>query len=168
VVSLWTELRTQLVPDGNCLGGLVHSFNDQLAIVGNYIQNMGGIIDYNGSDNFEPSGDDDTGYDEYDNRGFVLPGAHPDQVANEEWFGLVDAERSPKFAYDALRELWVTVPDVRIELLAPVNGSPQARLSFTGTLQSSEDGQNWNDVIPQPTSPWVIPVQTNQQIYRAY
>jgi len=35
-------------------------------------------------------------------------GPFPDQVFNEEWWGLVDIERSTRPAYDSLRQVFLT------------------------------------------------------------
>ena len=75
-------------------GGVVFNFNDQLWKVGNYNVGLGGLVNYTAGD---------TSYNTYNPDGFVVPGGHPDGVANEEYFGLVDADRNPKQVYQALR-----------------------------------------------------------------
>ena len=42
--------------------------------------------------------------------GFVLVGGHPDDVANEEYFGVVDADRNPKEIFFKLRKTLREIP----------------------------------------------------------
>ncbi|HDZ76882.1 MAG TPA: hypothetical protein ENH41_02210, partial [Candidatus Omnitrophica bacterium] len=93
---LWNEITNQLssvYPDALCLGGLIHEFNDELWKVGCFHTGLGDpfpqlaeFVDYNNN----------TSYDEYNTQGFALYGGHRDNVANEEYFGVVDADRNPK------------------------------------------------------------------------
>ena len=48
-----------------------------------------------------PPGTQDTG-------GVVAPGQQPDHFANEEWFGVVRIDRSPRPAYGALRDAFAS------------------------------------------------------------
>lgn len=89
-----------------CLGAVIHGFNDQLLWAGNYNMGMGGIIDYNGPDGIHLTADDDSSYDEYNTEGFYMPGSHPDNVSNEEYFGLVDADRDYKLAFHEIAARW--------------------------------------------------------------
>jgi hypothetical protein len=41
-----------------------------------------------------------------DTTGFANQGVAPDQFANEEWWGIVDADRKPRAAYQALKETY--------------------------------------------------------------
>jgi len=100
-LGLWGEISGQLsakFPQKQCLGGLVHEFNDSLWKVGSYHVSLGGLVDYNSPERCS--------YKEYDSEGFYLPGGHPDDVANEEYFGVVDANRQPKQAFFKLQEYY--------------------------------------------------------------
>ncbi|MFH1094293.1 MAG: glycoside hydrolase family 2 TIM barrel-domain containing protein [Candidatus Omnitrophota bacterium] len=102
VIVLWDDITKNLSAvdaDKICLGGLVHEFNDSLWKVGSYHVNLGGTVEYE---------DPDQGYsyEEYNTQGFVLIGGHPDDVANEEYFGIVDAQRRPKKIFYELKEYY--------------------------------------------------------------
>jgi len=100
-IKLWKELTGYLSafdPSKPCAGGLIHEFNDELWKVGSYHMNLGGMVDYEGRGTKD--------YKEYNNDGFILKGGHPDGVANEEYFGVVTADRKPKKAYELLRNYY--------------------------------------------------------------
>jgi hypothetical protein len=44
--------------------------------------------------------------DSHDTGGFANPGVAGDQFANEEWWGIVDVDRNPRQAYQALQEAY--------------------------------------------------------------
>ncbi len=101
-IKLWEEIVPQLSAlnsEGYCLGGLIHSFSDTLYKVGSYHLGLGGLIDYYSFLERES-------YMEYNSEGFYLSGGHPDDVANEEYFGLVDADLKPKKAYWLIGEFY--------------------------------------------------------------
>lgn len=101
-LSLWKEIEPELSainPKRWCLGGTIHSFNDCLWKSGSYHSGLGGLVDYHDSD-------ERFSYRRYDTEGFHLPGSSPDNVLNEEYFGIVDAERKPKEAYWKLKEYY--------------------------------------------------------------
>ena len=131
--SLWQELAQHLSSVNlveQAVGGLVHTFNDELWKVGSYHVGLGGLVPYDGPDGIPGTADDDTSYDEYNADGFVL-GAHPDGVANEEYFGLVDADRAPKQAFTTLQGISQALPP---PLLSPIGShtvNENARLTFT-------------------------------------
>ncbi len=100
-LGLWREIERNLStndPTRQCLGGIVHEFNDSLWKVGSYHVGLGGLIDYNSQERCS--------YYIYNTEGFYLPGAHPDDVANEEYFGIVDAARKPKKIYFELQKYY--------------------------------------------------------------
>lgn len=100
--SIWWDIIKHLSigsSDEYCLGGLVHEFNDELWKSGNYTVGLGGLFDYNDKDKKHS-------YDDYDDEGFTWAGAPFDKVMNEEHFGLVNADRKPKVAYDILKQDW--------------------------------------------------------------
>lgn len=93
-IGLWNQIKARLSRDKEteyCVGGLVHEFNDELWKVGNYHVGLGGL------------NDSPTSYNQQDPEGLYLPGAHPDNVNNEEFYGMVktDSEnrRVPKEAF---------------------------------------------------------------------
>ncbi|MBP7216796.1 MAG: hypothetical protein KBA46_05880 [Candidatus Omnitrophica bacterium] len=167
--SLWRLVQSHLsggATQESCLGGLVHEFNDELWKVGNYNVNLGGIIDYANNNS----------YYEYNPEGFLLFGAAPDNVLNEEHFGLVDAYRQPKQAYARMKALWSAPVDttapvgtIRINSNAQYTISKNVTLTLAATdagsgmgngaqMRLSNDGQSWSDPEAYVTSkPWVLP-----------
>ncbi len=122
--KLWSEIEDNLSAKDaakSCLGGTVHQFQDQLWKVGNFNIGLGGLVDYDGpddaSDTPEHRKDDDTSYDDYNAEGFIANGAAPDNVLNEEYFGLLTADRMPKDAF-------VTLTNKYIELSTPIFTQP--------------------------------------------
>ncbi len=108
-IGLWQELKKQLSTvnkNGQAVGGLIHEFNDELWKVGSFIVGLGGLVDYDGPDNIASTADDDTSYDDYNSEGFYGLGAQPDNVFNEEYFGVVDANRVPKPIYWQLKNFY--------------------------------------------------------------
>ena len=106
-LRLWKEIERNLSKfnrKNSCLGGLMHEFSDELWKVGSYHVGVGGLVNYRGPDNIDGTPDDDTSYDEYNTEGFYLPRAHPDNVANEEYFGMVSSSRQPKQVFYKLRK----------------------------------------------------------------
>ncbi len=83
-----------------CQGGLVHEFNDELWKVGSYHTGLGGLIAY---------GPAEHSYDQYNCEGISIGESHPDRVANEEYFGMVDADRRPKQVFNALRDEFAAI-----------------------------------------------------------
>ncbi|MCX5697072.1 MAG: putative Ig domain-containing protein, partial [Candidatus Omnitrophica bacterium] len=108
--SLWGEIKGHLsaLKSGElCLGGLIHEFNDELWRGGNYNISLGGIYNYNGPDGISGTADDDHSYDQYNADGFEAIGGSPDNVLNEEYFGLVNADRQPKPAYSTMKDAYI-------------------------------------------------------------
>jgi hypothetical protein len=88
VLGLWAAIRSELssiAPAGRVLGGTVFSFVDE----------WNKVLPADGGD-----------FARHDVAGRLTtwnPAAHPDGFANEEYFGLVDIDRRPRLAFDALR-----------------------------------------------------------------
>lgn len=102
IIALWDEIVNNLsaiYEDKLCLGGLVHEFNDELWKVGCYHVSMGGMIDYENPDQMYY-------FQEQNPGGFVLQAGHPDDVANEEYFGVVNAQRQPKQIFYVLQDYY--------------------------------------------------------------
>jgi len=104
--SLWQDILSHLsIGSANeyCLGGLVHEFNDELWKVGNFNIGLGfaGALD-TGYFHYATN----HSYDDYNSEGFTWAGAPFDGVMNEEYFGLVSADRQPKIAYNVLKQDW--------------------------------------------------------------
>lgn len=88
--GLWTEIKNNFSAvnaDKICVGGIIHEFNDELWKVGCYHAGLGGI------------GTGGNGYELYSSEGFYISGGHPDNVANDEYFGVVDADRNTKSVF---------------------------------------------------------------------
>ena len=99
VMAMWGELEQHRATASNaelCNGGLVFEFNDELWPVGNFHAYLGDLVDYN-------SPDGSIAYRLYNGEGFVV-WAQPDSVSNEEYFGIVDADRNPKQLYTRLAQ----------------------------------------------------------------
>jgi hypothetical protein len=99
---LTREIRANLSADDPgkvSLGGTMHTFNDCLWKVGSYHAGLGGLVEY-----FDPV--EGVSYGSYNNEGFHLPGSSQDGIMNEEHFGVVDAGREPKEAFEVLKELY--------------------------------------------------------------
>jgi len=97
-LGLWKEIETHLAvlnPGQLCQGGLTHEFKDEIWKVGSYHVGLGGLIDYKSGEH---------SFDEYNCEGVSIGASHPDHVANEEYFGMVDANLKPKKAYYVLRD----------------------------------------------------------------
>ncbi len=106
VIKLWKEIMPHLSatnPNGVCVGGLVHEFNDSLWKVGSYHVGLGGLVNY-----YSPEAQAHT---RQDTEGTYLPGSHPDDVSNEEYYGVVDKDRNPKRIYWSLKEHYSTFGD---------------------------------------------------------
>ena len=109
--SLWLEIAGHLSAFNSGelnLGGFIFQFNDSLWKVGNYNVGLGGVVNYNGPDGIPGTPDDDTSYDEYNTEGFILPGPL-DQIFNEEYYGLVNADRAPKQSFLVLQNSYKTI-----------------------------------------------------------
>ena len=100
-LGLWSEIEKHLSaidPTQQCLGGIIHEFSDELWKVGSFHASLGDLVDYYSSEAHA--------YQEYNSQGYYLSGAHPDNIANEEYFGVVDADRVPKKAFWVLKEYY--------------------------------------------------------------
>ncbi len=102
IIPLWDEIAenlSSLYENKFCLGGLVHEFNDELWKAGSYHVSLGGVIDYENPEQMYC-------FEEQNTEGFVLQRGHPDAVANEEYFGVVNAQRRPKQIFYVLQEYY--------------------------------------------------------------
>jgi len=118
VIGLWDEIKGNLSaynPKKVCVGGLVHAFNDVLWKVGCYHVFLGGLVDYNSSA-------EGRSYGTYNTEGYYLKGAAPDDVLNEEYFGVVDAERNPKEIFFELKRYYGELGDAE-QITKASNGS---------------------------------------------
>jgi len=133
VLNLWSEISSNLscyFPEKLCLGGLVHEFNDELWKVGNYHVGLGGLV--------EPA---DTSYDEYNTQGITSQG-NPDGVANEEYFGIFEADRTPKVIFNYLKQYYATlipIPPSSLEAKVILAPSPQLHYVVLNWADNSEN-----------------------------
>jgi len=100
-ISLWNDLAENLSisgPTNPCLGGTLHTFNDHLWKVGSFHVNLGDLVSCDVSDNSDSCR-------KYNVEGFYL-NSSPDDVMNEEYFGIVNADREPKKAYWRLKSFY--------------------------------------------------------------
>lgn len=119
LLGLWQELRPQLSalnPAGPVVGGFVHSWNDMLWKVGNFHVQLGQPREWY---------DGNTSYDGYNTEGFLLPGSHPDSIGNEEYFGVVNADRLPKQLFARLQEFYGAL-------------SPPSGLAISGSIREAD------------------------------
>ena len=159
--ALWQKIVTRLsakYAGEYGLGGVVFEFNDELWKVGNYHVGLGGIVNYAS----------DHSYDDYNKEGFVLLGASPDNVLNEEYFGLVKADRGAKLAYKALQKVFNLAPIAKISIYNTFSiGKFDLYVVFRGDSSYDLDGQvvsySWkfgdgsNSSQPNPTHKYIRP-----------
>lgn len=102
VLGLWEEIAEHLSCETStqpCLGGFVFEFSDELYKAGNYDNGLGGLVDYDNPPEC-------CSYTSQNPEGFIFEYSHPDNVANEEYFGLVDADRHPKELFWELKDYY--------------------------------------------------------------
>jgi len=148
--GLWKEIwsnESAFNIHNDCAGGFVHTFNDQLWKVGDFNVGLGNLVSYA----------TDTSYNAYNMDGFWVQGGHPDNVANEEYFGLVDANRNPKQAFQALRHYFVNQPPV-------VSAGPDQTITLPA--QATLNGIITDDGLIQPiVSTWSVLSGTGNVIF---
>lgn len=140
-LTLWDEIKNNASAINYtkmCLGGTVFEFNDELWKVGNYNVGLGALVNYN----------NDTSYNAYNTEGFVLVNGHPDNVANEEYFGVVDADRNQKSAFWGLQNYYLSLDSLIPQ--DPIPPAPINNLSITQitgssvTLSWTAPGDDWD------------------------
>ena len=167
-LGLWNLIQAQLSSLNNansCLGGFVFSWNDALWKVGNYNVNLGGLTNETG-----------TSYMTQDPSGFYLPGAFPDNVDNEEYFGIVNASRVPKQAYQDLQAYYPTVAPLPVastqftlsnttfDLSSSMNVTAQALDVFEEPVPAAIISRFTWTVTPQQGTTGVQTVTTTQGV----
>ena len=126
-----------------CIGGNVFAFNDEPWEVGDYNVGLGGLGD-GACDNYDPGG-------------FYLPGSEPDNIANEEYYGIVNAARGAKTAYITLQNYYQTLAPLQVPTIDYINppSAPAGGPGFTLTLNGSNFAANsyvlWNGA-PRPAT----------------
>ncbi|MCX5697622.1 MAG: hypothetical protein NTU54_06635 [Candidatus Omnitrophica bacterium] len=104
LLRLGNELQRQLSPKGRCLGGFVREFNDEIWKVGNNCYGLAGF-------RRAPYDNNSHNYDSYDTGGYQFGlSADTDSInsPNEEYYGIVDANRTPKQAYYGLQRIYAS------------------------------------------------------------
>ena len=76
---------------------------------------LGGLVDYQSADPVQSAA-----YKFQNPEGFYTPGAHPDNVGNEEYYGMVTANRQPKAVFQQLAEAYTEHEFIRAD--ADCNG----------------------------------------------
>ncbi|MFH0790692.1 MAG: glycoside hydrolase family 2 TIM barrel-domain containing protein [Candidatus Omnitrophota bacterium] len=155
IIALWDEIKDCLSvhnPNEACLGGLVHEFNDELWKTGCFhvgFENvsLGGLVDYDGPDDIPNTSDDDSSYGTYNPEGFFAPGRHPDNLSNEEYFGIVDAERNPKNAFIRLRDYYKLLDDFTAPVITGVKDKGEWTVNKNQLYAewTAEDGESGID-----------------------
>jgi len=128
-LGLWQEIQGQLSAFNTqtpCVGGNLFAFNNELWEVGDYNVNLGGLT--NTCNTITPNPD-----------GFWLPGESQDGVTNEEYFGIVNADRSLKTAYIALESYYSGLAPIVAPAISYFNppSAPAGGRGFTLTLNGS-------------------------------
>jgi hypothetical protein len=139
-LGLWQEIQGQLSAfntQAPCVGGNLFAFNNELWEVGDYNVGLGGLTST--CYTITPNPD-----------GFWLPGESQDGVTNEEYFGIVNADRSLKTAYTTLENFYSGLAPIVAPAIsyfnppsAPVNG-PAITLTLNGSNFSSDSFVLWN------------------------
>lgn len=118
---------------------------------------LGGLVNYDGPDNIPQTPDDDHSYDDYNNEGFVLFGAAVDNVLNEERFGLVDADRQPKLAYQRMSEEWNESSVISISITNPLNNSlVRQTLSIEAEAKSGQAIEKVEFYLDEQSAPFFM------------
>ena len=132
--GLWSQIAGNLSASNSaqvCAGGVVFEFNDEIWKDGDYNVGLGGLAGLTSND---------TSYAYYNMDGFYVPGGHPDNVANEEYFGIVNANRNPKQAFQSLQTLFAPTPVITSSTTATaVVGS-----SITYTITATNNPTSFN------------------------
>lgn len=138
--SLWTEIEGQLSETNPllfCVGGSVHEFSDEWWKVGNFHAQMGDMVDY--TDPIESQS-----YALQNNEGFILT-SFPDNVINEEFFGIVRADRTPKQIFTNIQTAFapeiITLTGVPSGETTPV-ASVNAVYTYAGIAGTSSEGHS--------------------------
>jgi len=158
-LCLWNDLSHQLSslhPELATLGGTVFEWNDEWWKV-------------------SPAGTHNTG-------GFYFPGAHPDDYANEEYFGLVDIDRNQRLAGQELSDVFGANPPKLpkgLVLGAASRGAAAAQYAgqygyarfygcgrpFYNRVGGGGGGRGFNAVVLDPASGEVVEPATNFDTY---
>lgn len=142
-LGLWKEIQGQLSAfntEAPCVGGNVFAFNDELWEVGDYNVGLGGLTST--CNNITPDPD-----------GFYLPGESQDGVTNEEYFGIVEADRSLKTAYVTLESYYSGLAPVTTPVISYLNppsapaGGPGFTLTLNGGNFENTDYVLWNGMV---------------------
>ena len=99
--------------------------------------------------------------------GFSIPGGFPDDVDNEEYFGIVDADRNPKQSYTSLQSYYGTLA---LLPLASITISPTSGTVHYNQTQSFS-AQGWDvfeePLVTPPTFTWSVFPSTVASITQA-
>ena len=167
LLSLWNNVQNNLNIygyDKQCVGALVHEFNDELWKIGNFHEGLGDLVDYDGPDNILGNADDDASYGTYNADGLELINGHPDDVANEEYFGVVDADRTPKQAYAALTQYYSSLDGVISSntIQSPLFPRGWNLVSVSATPQNASTNVIFRELPTFLNSIWGLNAQTQR------
>ena len=110
ILGLYKKIVQHQAKDQNteqCTGGFVFEFNDSLWKAGNPFTGLGKLPDGT------PDGQD---YTIYNTNGFIQKKSHPDNVANLEYFGIVDADRNKKIIFNQLKEVYAPNTPIGVKI----------------------------------------------------